>query len=62
MSKQINCRDLGFECEGVVTAESEDEVLAQAAQHAQQVHGMTDAEVSADGFVKMARGHVHEGA
>ncbi|HLS45505.1 MAG TPA: DUF1059 domain-containing protein [Ornithinicoccus sp.] len=62
MSKEVHCRDLGFECDGVVSAETEEDVLAKATEHAQQVHGMTDAEVSADGFVTMARSNVHEGA
>jgi predicted small metal-binding protein len=62
MAKELNCRDVGFECDGVVTGETEDEVLAKAADHAQSVHGMTDAEVGADGFVEKVRGQVHEKA
>jgi predicted small metal-binding protein len=34
----VRCRDIGFDCEGVVRAETEEEVLAQAAQHAKTVH------------------------
>jgi len=36
----LRCRDVGFDCEGVVRAETKDAVLAQAAQHAEQVHGV----------------------
>jgi predicted small metal-binding protein len=40
MTKVIHCRDLGFDCEAVVRAESEEEALAQVAAHAREVHGM----------------------
>ena len=37
----LHCRDAGFDCEGVIQASTEEEVLKQATQHAQQVHGVT---------------------
>ena len=42
MTKVVNCRDVGFDCEGVVRAESEKELLAKVAQHAKEVHGLTE--------------------
>ena len=39
--KTLHCSDAGFDCKAVVTASTEEEVLTQAAQHAQQVHGVT---------------------
>ncbi len=39
--KVLNCRDAGFDCEGVIRADSEDEILRQAGEHVQQVHGGT---------------------
>lgn len=36
--KSLHCSDAGFDCEGVIRAESEEEVLAQAGEHAQTVH------------------------
>ena len=39
--KKLNCCDAGFDCLAVVLANSEEEVLAQAAQHALEVHGVT---------------------
>jgi predicted small metal-binding protein len=39
--KQLNCCDAGFDCPAVVLANSEEEVLAQAAQHALDAHGVT---------------------
>jgi predicted small metal-binding protein len=42
MMKKLHCRDLGFDCDQVVVAESEEEILSQAAAHAQQVHGLPE--------------------
>lgn len=38
--KVLKCADVGFQCEGVIRAESVDAVLQQAAAHAKQVHGV----------------------
>ncbi|GAB3528502.1 hypothetical protein GCM10027443_06500 [Pontibacter brevis] len=38
--KRLNCRDAGFDCNGVIRAESDEEVLNQASQHAREVHGV----------------------
>ena len=40
--KVIHCRDVGFDCEGVVRANTEEEVVAMAAEHAAEVHGVTE--------------------
>lgn len=40
MAKVINCKDVGFDCDGVVRADSEDEALQKAAEHAKAVHGL----------------------
>ena len=39
--KTLHCRDAGFNCEGVIRANTEEEVLSQAAKHAQDVHGVS---------------------
>lgn len=39
--KELHCRDVGFDCEGVIKATTEEEVLQQAARHALDVHGVT---------------------
>ena len=41
MGKTIHCKDVGFDCEGVVRAGSEKEVLQLAAEHAKSVHGVS---------------------
>ena len=38
--KIVRCRDLGFDCDQEIRAESEEEVLRQAAEHTQTVHGV----------------------
>jgi predicted small metal-binding protein len=42
MTKVVNCRDLGFDCDGVVRAESAEEALELVAQHAKEVHSMDE--------------------
>ena len=39
--KKLHCCDVGFDCPGVIRANSEEEVLKQAAQHALDAHGVT---------------------
>lgn len=42
MSLTLACGDVVAGCPAVVHAETEDELLAQAGQHAADAHGMTD--------------------
>jgi predicted small metal-binding protein len=42
MAKVVHCRDLGFDCEGVIRAETAKDALAQAAEHARTVHSLTE--------------------
>lgn len=42
MAKVLRCSDVGFECEAVIRAESEEEVLKKAAEHAQSVHNLKE--------------------
>jgi len=37
--KTLHCADAGFDCKAIVTAETMEEVLTQAAEHARTVHG-----------------------
>lgn len=36
--KTLHCADAGFDCKGIIRGASEEEVLAQAARHAREVH------------------------
>jgi predicted small metal-binding protein len=42
MTKVIHCRDVGFDCDGVIRARTEEEALQMAAVHAKTVHGLTN--------------------
>ncbi len=42
MEKVIHCKDVGFDCEGIVRANSDQEVMQLAAEHAKSVHGVTE--------------------
>ncbi|MEO6329090.1 MAG: DUF1059 domain-containing protein [Ginsengibacter sp.] len=39
--KTLHCRDAGFDCEGIIRGNSDNEVLNEAAQHALEVHGVS---------------------
>ena len=39
--KTLHCSDVGFDCKAVIKADTEEEILAQAAKHAQVVHRVT---------------------
>ncbi|WP_019989724.1 DUF1059 domain-containing protein [Rudanella lutea] len=48
--KTLKCRDVGFDCDAQVRAETEEDVLTQAAQHAQAAHGVTVTPEMAEGI------------
>lgn len=42
MEKVIRCKDVGFDCPGVIRAPTEDEAMKRAAEHAKTAHGIKD--------------------
>ncbi len=38
--KTLHCADAGFDCKGIIIANSVEEVLQQAAIHAKEIHGV----------------------
>jgi predicted small metal-binding protein len=42
MTKVVNCRDIGFDCDGVIQAETEAEALKLVAEHAQSAHNLDE--------------------
>ena len=36
--RELRCRDIGFDCDAIVHAETDEEILSIAATHAKQVH------------------------
>jgi len=53
--KTLKCSDAGFDCTAQIQAETEDEVLAQAADHASSVHGVTVTPELAEGLKTLIR-------
>jgi predicted small metal-binding protein len=42
MEKVIHCRDVGFDCDGVIRAKTEEEALKLASEHANSAHGVKE--------------------
>lgn len=42
MTLVVNCRDVGFDCDGVIKAENEEQLMQQVAEHAGDVHNVTE--------------------
>lgn len=40
MTKIVHCKDVGFDCDGVVRADTEEGALTLVAEHARTVHGV----------------------
>jgi predicted small metal-binding protein len=57
MAKELICRDIGFDCDAVVQADSEEEVMAQAATHAREVHGLQHID---DQTAETIRAQIHD--
>ena len=53
----VRCRDVGFECDGMVRAETGQQVLVQVAAHARAVHNLgTISEEMVDQICRVMRG------
>jgi predicted small metal-binding protein len=53
--KTLHCSDAGFDCQGIIRANSEEEVLKQAAQHAREAHNVTVTPELADQLKKLIK-------
>ncbi len=42
MTYVVHCRDVGYDCDGVVQAETQEELLQQVAAHAKSAHGLEE--------------------
>lgn len=54
--KELRCREVGFDCEGVIRAQTEEEVLRQAAEHARNEHGLGELD---EATVRLVRSKIH---
>ena len=59
MTKELKCADAGFDCDAVVHADTEEEVMAQVATHARDVHGMDQID---DATAEKIRSQIHDAA
>jgi predicted small metal-binding protein len=59
MGKSLSCKDLGVGCDWHACAETEEELLKQAAAHAKAAHGMS--EISGEMLTK-AKAAIKEGS
>jgi predicted small metal-binding protein len=60
MARELHCRDVRPDCDAVVVAENDDEVLAQVADHVKAVHGMTDEEANDPAFISQVHNQIHD--
>ncbi len=42
MALVLRCRDIGFDCDGVIKAENEEQLMKRVAEHAGDVHQVTE--------------------
>lgn len=59
MAKVLRCRDLGMDCPKEVRAETEDELLKLAAEHAEKDHGISASMISPS-ILAMVRSAIKE--
>ena len=62
MAKTLSCREVGlFDCDEVMSGETEEEVMRKGAEHGRQVHGMSDEQLSDPSTGERIRGLIREG-
>jgi predicted small metal-binding protein len=54
MTKVLKCRDVGLDCDFEAHGESEEQIMAQAAEHARKDHGMASVPPEVAAKVKAA--------
>lgn len=57
MAKVLRCSDVGFQCDGVIRAETEEEILKKAADHAKSEHNL---EAISDEVVEKVRAAIQD--
>jgi predicted small metal-binding protein len=57
MTLVVHCRDLGFDCDGVVRAQTEEDLLQQVADHAESTHGLKEV---TDEVVEKVKSVIHK--
>jgi predicted small metal-binding protein len=50
--RELRCADAGFDCGAVIQGENDDEVMAKAAEHAREAHGIDEMDEAAGQQIK----------
>lgn len=58
--KELHCQDLGFDCDAVVNAANDEEVLAKVAAHAKAAHGFSDEQLADPSLREQVRAQTRE--
>lgn len=53
--KTLSCREAGFDCDYVATAETEEEIFQKGGEHAMSIHGMKAEDITPE-FNEKLRG------
>lgn len=54
MEKVIRCRDVGYDCDGVIRARNEEDAMRMAAEHAKSVHGLQQVSPQIESKLRLA--------
>jgi len=60
MAMTLACRDTGTECDYVARGETIDDLNANIAKHAKEVHGLSDEELSDTKMIEMIKSLIKE--
>jgi predicted small metal-binding protein len=60
MAKKLHCRDVGFDCDAVVTADTDEEIVRQVAEHARDVHHLTEEQLADPQLLDEVRSQIRE--
>ena len=60
MGFTLACKDTGVDCPHIVEGETMDEIFADAAKHAKDVHGYTDEQLKDPKMMEMMKALVKE--
>jgi predicted small metal-binding protein len=60
MTRELQCRDVGFDCDAVVVADNDEDIVRQVAEHARDVHGLTDEQLADPALLEMVGSQIHD--
>ena len=60
MAKTFSCRDVGVNCPYVARGETEEELMADIAKHAKEVHSYTDEQLKDPEMMKKVKEAIKE--